>query len=138
MAVASATVTSGSSTDPFGGLVFSCSGDPILMEGTITNRWHTTSAPLGAWMTTQHVRFESTGEVLSTGVRYRGVGGGSFTQVYAVPSGGAFTYSQVFRLHDIVQGSTDDGVFTLHARWTIDANGALASESFTVQSDCRG
>jgi hypothetical protein len=89
-------------------------------------------------MTTLHVRITMTGEGVWTGTKYRGIGGGNTMQVYAVPEGGAYTYNETFRMHDIVQGSTDNGFFTLHARWTINANGRVASESFNFERSCRG
>ena len=86
----------------------------------------------------QSTTFKSSGQGLWSGLRYRGTGNANTTQIFAVPSGGAFTYTSTFRMLGIVQGASDNSVFTLRAKWTINASGQVTVDRFDVESECRG
>jgi hypothetical protein len=133
-----ATVVRGATEEQFSGLRFSCDGEPIDVEGTMTFRWHNTQLSSGHWQLSQQTRFKAHGTGLYSGLRYVHNAVFNETQIFAVPDGGAFTYDLVARAHGIVQGRADNDFFLIHAKWTINATGVVAVEFFDVEWDCRG
>lgn len=133
-----ATVVRGTTDEPLSGLMFSCDGEPIAVEGTITFSWHNTQLPSGHWQLSQHTQFHSRGEGLSSGRSYIYRAVYNETQVFAVLEGGAFTYDLVGRAHGIVQGSGDNDFFLIHAKWTINAEGVVAVDFLDIEFECRG
>lgn len=133
-----ATVVRGSTEEPLSGLMFSCDGEPIAVEGTITFRWHNTQLPSGHWQLSQHTLFQARGVGLNSGRTYIHRAVFNETQVFAVPDGGAFTYDLVGRAHGIVQGSGDNDFFLIHAKWTINAEGVVAVDFLEIEFECRG
>ena len=101
-----ATVVRGSTEEPISGLMFSCDGEPIAIEGTITFRWHNTRLPSGHWQLSQHTRFQSRGVGVNSGRTY--IHRAVFTRrrFFAVPMAAALprTFGDA---HGIVQGSGD-------------------------------
>lgn len=133
-----AAVIRGSTEEPFSGLMFSCDGEPIEVDGTMTFRWHNTLLSSGHWQSSQQTRFKSHGTGLYSGRRYVHNAVFNETQIFAVPDGGAFTYKSVVRAHGIVQGDADNDFFLIHAKWTINANGDVAVEFLDIEFQCRG
>ena len=73
------------------------------------------------------------------GARYIGRGTSNTTQVFAaLNEGGAFTYTSVVRIHNVIQGSADNDVLVVHVKWTINSNGPVSVALFNVNYDCRG
>lgn len=132
----SATISHGTEISEISGLTFPCGGESFAMAGTVTYRWHTTSLRSGSWMTTQHERYALTGTGTVSGLKFTGRATANTTQVYA--AGGAIIYTTSFRLMGITQGKADNDIFTLRAKWVIDANGRPVVGDFDVEYECRG
>ena len=137
-AASAASVSQGSSETPFGGVALTCAGEVVNMAGIIVSRWHITQLSAGDWMLTQHDVISANGDGVLTGASYVRRGNSNTTQVFAAPFHGAFTYTQVFRIRNIVQGGADNDAFLVHAKWTINAAGEVSVDVFKVESECRG
>jgi len=132
-----ASATHGSSVQTLTGLTQSCDGEQFLIDMIIEYRWHRTQLPSGHWQRSDHNVIHSTGVGLTSNRRYEGLGVANTVQVYAVPDGGAFTYESVVRMHGIVQGSGDNYCYLINAKWTINAEGAISVDTFSVDWQCR-
>ena len=108
------------------------------MTTVVDYRWQITTLASGDWMLTQHTRFSTDGVGTTSGARYIGRGTANTTQVFAALNEGAFTYTTVVRIQNVVQGSADNDVSVMHAKWTINSNGRVSVNLLTVAFDCRG
>jgi len=124
-----------------------CGREDVTMTLVVDSQQHiTTHAPLhvsppslaGEWMLTQHAQFSADGVTIS-GARYIRRGTTNTTQVFAaLNQGGAFTFTTVARMHNVVQGSADNDVSVLHAKWTVNSNGQTSVNLLNIESECRG
>jgi hypothetical protein len=134
--VGEATISRGSDTEQYDGLVIACNGEPFQVSGTYTYRWHTVALNSGAWSSTLTVSVKATGEGSWSGAKYRGTGSASTTQIFMPPKGGAFVYSQMFRMLDVTQGGGNQA-FSSHTQWTVTPDGRVTSDHFTLVAECR-
>jgi hypothetical protein len=118
-----------------------CGGEPVTMTLVIDSQQHTTTLASGERMFTQQIRLSVDGVVTTTGARYIGHGIINTTQVFAtLPEGGTTTFTQVFRVQNVVQGSADNDVVVLHTKWTINSNGQPVDLQVITEDPplCRG
>ena len=138
-AAAGAEVSRSRAQASFSGLARTCDGEFVNVTTVVDNQWHITTLPSGEWMLTQHTRFSTEGVGTTSGARYIGRGTANTTQVFAaLNEGGAFTFTTVVRIQNVVQGSADNDVSVTHAKWTINSNGQVSVDLFNVEFDCRG
>jgi len=148
---AGAEVSRGRTHKSSSGIATTCGGEMVTMTMVVDSQWHiTVLAPFhvgsppsleGEWMLTQHTRFSVDGVRTTSGARYIGRGTANTTQVFAaLNEGGAFTFTTVVRMQNIVQGSADNDVVVLHAKWTVYNYPDLqvSANLLNVDSDCRG
>lgn len=125
--------------ESFSGIAVSpCGGEVFNVTTVVDYRWRITTLASGEWMLTQHTRFSTDGVGRTSGARYIGRGTANTTQVFAALNQGAFTYTTVFRMQNVVQGSADNDVSVTHAKWTINSNGQISVSLLKVEFDCRG
>ena len=122
----------------FSGLALTCDGESVNVTTVVDYQWHIRTLASGEWMLTQHTRFSTDGVGTTSGARYIGRGTTNTTQVFAALNAGAFAYTSVVRINNIVQGRADNDVFVVHAKWTINSNGQVSVALFNVNYDCRG
>lgn len=121
------------------GIATTCGGEIVTMTMVVDSQSHITTLASGEWMLTQQTRFSTDGVGTTSGARYIGNGTANTTQVFAaLNQGGAFTFTTVVRIQNVVQGSADNDVSVLHAKWTINSNGQLSVNLLNVEFDCRG
>ena len=142
---AEAEVSGGRAQASFSGLAPTCDGESVNMTTVIDYQWHTTTLASGDRMLTQHTRFSTDGVGTTSGARYIGRGTANTSQVFRplpigchIPDCEPLTYTSVFRIQNVVQGSADNDVVMVHAKWTINSNGQVSVALFNVNYDCRG
>lgn len=136
---AGAEVSRGRTQESFSGIATTCGGEIVTMTMVVDSQWHMTTRASGEWMLTQHTRFSADGVYTASGARYIRRGTANTTQVFAaLNEGGAFTFTTVVRIQNVVQGSADNDVSVLHAKWTINSNRQLSVNRLNVEFDCRG
>lgn len=135
-------VSRGRAQQSFSGTpAFTCDGELVIVTTVIDSQWHMTKLAPDEWMLTKHTRFSIDGVGTTSGARYIGRWTFNETQVFAVlPNPDrAFTFTQVFRVQNVVQGSADNDVMVAHTRWTYNSNGQLSVDLVkNVEFDCRG
>lgn len=127
-----------------------CDGEFFNVTIVVDYQWHITKRHIASpksyeWMHTQHTRLSIDGVGTTSGARYIGRGTANTTQVFAAlddpdrdNEGGAFTFTTVVRIQNVVQGRADNDVSVVHARWTINSNGQVSVNLLNVEFDCRG
>jgi hypothetical protein len=122
----------------FGGYTVVCTGELISITGSQEWRYQIVSHPSGDWSFSGHIKIRMEGTGTVSGAKYIANGHDNVAQVFAMPKSGAFTYSSTYQLVGVTQGTGDNSLFRVHVKWTIDANGKVAVDSFNLESACRG
>ena len=115
-----------------------CTGEPVLLRGTIHAAGHFTVDGRGGIHIESHLNPQGySGVGLVTGTKYQLTGAQNFLinadAEYAPP----IVFSSLSQIHFISQGSADNFVEFLISHLTVNANGTVTATVFHAGAECR-
>jgi hypothetical protein len=132
------TISRGADAFTYTGYTVDCSAELVAITAEQRYRYQVVQHPSGDWALSQHLETHIVGVGTVSGLRYTGSGVFNTVQTFAMPGSGAFQYVTSSHQVGITQGPADNSAFTVRAKWTIDATGKVAVDSFLVEWGCRG